>query len=106
MSKDKLAVGALFGAIAGFVTGILIAPKSGKETRTDLKNAALDTKGTVVENAEKAKDAAEKKAGEVKAWGEDVVEDVTGKANDLKTRAEQAVEGAKKGFNTKPKTKK
>ena len=106
MAKGKLAVGALFGAVAGFVTGILLAPKSGKETRNDLKNAALDTKGTVVENAEKAKDAAEKKVNEAKAWSEDVVEDVTDKANELKSRAEQAVEGAKKGFNAKPKTKK
>lgn len=36
----NVAVGALFAAVAGFVAGILTAPKSGKETRTDIKNAA------------------------------------------------------------------
>ncbi len=106
MSKGKIAVGALFGAIAGFVTGVLVAPKSGKETREEIKNKAVTTKDTVVENAEKAKDAAEKKAQEVKAWGEDVVEDVSGKATDLKGRAERAFEGAKKGFSSNSKNKK
>lgn len=36
----NFALGALFAAIAGFVAGILTAPKSGKETRADIKNAA------------------------------------------------------------------
>ena len=106
MANGKLALGAVFGAIAGFVTGVLVAPKSGKETREDLKHVAVSTKDTVVEKAEDAKDLAEKKAKEAKAWGEEVVGDVSGKATEYKSRAEQAVEGAKKGFNSKPKTKK
>mgnify|MGYP001507925177 FL=1 len=36
MSK-KLAFGAIIGAVAGIVAGGLTAPKSGKETRADLK---------------------------------------------------------------------
>ena len=43
MSKDgnkKLALGALFGATVGLITGLLTAPKSGKETRKDIKNTA------------------------------------------------------------------
>jgi len=106
MSKAKIALGATFGAIAGFVTGVLMAPKSGKATREEIKNKATETKDTVVENAEKAKAVAEKKVQEVKTWGEEVVGDVSDKAIDLKDRAEQAVEGAKKGFNSKPKNKK
>lgn len=38
----KFAIGAIFAAIAGYVTGILTAPKSGKETRADIKDAALE----------------------------------------------------------------
>lgn len=37
MSKGKVALGAIIGAAAGVVAGILTAPKSGKETRADLK---------------------------------------------------------------------
>jgi gas vesicle protein len=35
----KLAVGALVAGAAGFVAGLLTAPKSGKETREDIKQA-------------------------------------------------------------------
>jgi gas vesicle protein len=47
MSKDqsgnikKLVVGTTVAAAAGYVAGILTAPKSGKETRGDIKAAAL-----------------------------------------------------------------
>lgn len=40
--SKKLAVGAVVGAAAGFVAGILMAPKSGKETRADLKKGAKE----------------------------------------------------------------
>ena len=36
----KVAVVAGLAAAAGFLTGLLTAPKSGKETRDDIKNAA------------------------------------------------------------------
>lgn len=52
MSKDgtkKLAIGAALGVVTGFVAGILTAPKSGKETRKDIK----DTAGKVTHEAEK-----------------------------------------------------
>ena len=38
-SAKKFAFGALIAAVAGYVTGILTAPKSGKETREDIKSA-------------------------------------------------------------------
>lgn len=34
--------GAVFGAIAGAVAGLLLAPKSGAETREDIKKLALE----------------------------------------------------------------
>jgi gas vesicle protein len=36
----KLAAGALLAGVAGYVAGVLTAPKSGKETRQDIKSAA------------------------------------------------------------------
>lgn len=38
-------------AAAGFVAGILLAPKSGKETRADLKRKAVETKEYVTDQA-------------------------------------------------------
>ena len=37
----KVALGAALAAIAGYLTGILTAPKSGKETRKDIKDTAV-----------------------------------------------------------------
>lgn len=39
----RLAVGALVAAVVGYVAGILTAPKSGKETREDIKRDAKQT---------------------------------------------------------------
>lgn len=36
----KLAIGTLFAAAAGYIAGILTAPKSGKETRDEIKASA------------------------------------------------------------------
>jgi gas vesicle protein len=89
MSKGKFALGAIIGAGAGLVAGILTAPKSGKETRADIKAKASDVKAK-----------ATNRANEAKAKASDVKADVTAKATELKERTERAVEGAKKGFNT------
>lgn len=51
MSK---AVRTALAVAAGFAAGILLAPKSGKETREDIKNKAIE-----------GKEIADKKAGEV-----------------------------------------
>lgn len=37
----KFAIGTLFAAAAGYLAGILTAPKSGKETRKDIKDVAV-----------------------------------------------------------------
>lgn len=39
----KLAVGTMFAAAVGYIAGVLTAPKSGKETRSELKAAANQT---------------------------------------------------------------
>ena len=39
----KLAIGAALSAVAGYIAGILTAPKSGKETREDIKDKAVET---------------------------------------------------------------
>ena len=60
MAKNtgKWAAGAVVAGVAGYVAGILTAPKSGKETREDIKHAAT-----------KAKTEAEKKLKELHSDG-------------------------------------
>jgi gas vesicle protein len=50
-------VNVLAVAAAGFIAGMLLAPKSGKETREDLMNKANDAKKAASEKAEHMKHA-------------------------------------------------
>lgn len=90
MSKGKFAIGALFGAAVGLVAGLLTAPKSGKETRADIKAKASDIKNQAAKTGADLRDKAE-----------DVVDDVKDRAIDLKERTESAAKAAKKGFQKK-----
>jgi gas vesicle protein len=48
-TAKRFALGTLFAAVAGYIAGILTAPKSGKETRAEIK----DTTAKGVNEAEK-----------------------------------------------------
>lgn len=89
-SKSKFAVGALLGAAIGAASGLLLAPKSGKETREDLKK-----------QADKAYKNLEKSGKDVATGAEEAVGRVKHQAEELKDRTERAIDGAKKGFNSK-----
>lgn len=54
MKKQQIVVSTIVAAAAGLVAGLLTAPKSGKETRADIKK-----------RAEEMRDSASDKAGEV-----------------------------------------
>lgn len=87
MSKGKFALGAVFGAIVGGIAALLTAPKSGKETRQDIKNKVDEIKTETT-----------KKAETVKKQAKDVGDDLKDQADTLKKRAENAVKGAREGF--------
>lgn len=52
-NTGKILIAALAGAAAGIVTGLLIAPEKGKETRENLKNAATKYSGQLGEQLSK-----------------------------------------------------
>lgn len=61
MSKDnntgkKLAIGAAIAGVAGYVAGILTAPKSGQETRQDIVDTTTDIKDDVLSQLKQAQD--------------------------------------------------
>jgi gas vesicle protein len=87
-SGSKWALGAAVAGLAGFVAGILTAPKSGKETRTDIKNAALKAKSEAEKDLKVLHSELNKRIGEVRTKGEEL----SGKA---KTEFDVIVEKAK-----------
>jgi gas vesicle protein len=87
MSKGKFALGAIFGALAGVAAGVLAAPKSGKETRQDLKKKADELRG----EADKLKDKYGEKV-------DAVIKDATATVSDLRTKTEKSVKDVRDNF--------
>lgn len=81
VSKKDVAIGALIAGAAGYITGILTAPKSGKETREDIKNAAI-----------KAKKEAERKLKDVNTELNKLIEQAAELAEKSKGKASEEFE--------------
>ena len=86
MKKVLTVLGA---AAAGFAAGILTAPKSGKETRADIKKKAGELKTATVKTAKKAQAAAKDCAEAVKVGAQKVGDVVAGTARTVKADAEK-----------------
>ena len=103
MSKT---INAVIAAAAGFAAGILLAPKSGKETREELRAKALETKGVVDEKASKAtevlKEGAAKAESEARGMADSVrksagtvAAEATYLGNEAKERASRVADKTK-----------
>lgn len=81
---------AIIGAVAaGFTAGILTAPKSGKETRKDLKDKAIKMKADTEKVACKATTAAKDGLSSLKAGSQKVGDAVAETAKDVKGNVEK-----------------
>ena len=103
-TAKKMAVGAAVAAAAGYVAGILTAPKSGKETRQDIKDAAAKTKDEAEKQVKKLHDEiddlaskAKSKAGSLSDKARDEIDILVGKAKESKAKAHELVSGLKSG---------
>jgi gas vesicle protein len=89
----KIAIGAAITAVLGYIAGILTAPKSGKETRSDIKHKAQDTYGV-----------AEKELKKLHTELTDVIDEVSDRITSFKNNKE--VSGAlDKGRDAKQKAR-
>ncbi len=109
----KLAIGALVGAAVGFTAGILTAPKSGKETRKDIKNTA----GKVYREAEKKLKALNNELGELIEKGtilakkggvkaKDELDAALVNAKEAKQKVKEVISAIKSGETDEPELKK
>lgn len=116
MSKGngkKFALGALIGVLAGFVTGILTAPKSGKETRQDIKRTANKffiesekklkaLQGELAVLLERGAKLAKKKSGTAKIKLDLLIK----KANKAQQKTKELISAIKSGETDEPELKK
>lgn len=100
----KFALGAALTAAAGYIAGILTAPKSGAETREDIKNKAVETysaaekelKKLHTELGEALKEFGEK-AGVLKSEGGKKLEEALSKGKDAKEKAREVLSSLHEG---------
>jgi gas vesicle protein len=76
MSKElnSFLKGLATGVVAGAVAGILLAPKSGKETREDIKKFAGEVKEKALDTYQKAEKSLQRKVKSLKALGKKIDE--------------------------------
>lgn len=82
-NANKVATGLLIAGLAGYVAGIMTAPKSGKETRDDIKNGA-----------NRAVDAVEEKYLNLREDIDDLIEIATDKMVSTRGRAKDQLDDA------------
>ncbi len=88
MAKGKFAIGAILGAAAGVVAGLLTAPKAGKDTRDDIKRKADELKYRAGKKADDVKRAARG----LRAETQDVADDVAARAERSVRKAKETIE--------------
>jgi gas vesicle protein len=92
----------LIGLGAGALAGLLLAPKSGKQMRKDLRKGFDDAKDTLGDWADEAKDRVRDASDRVRDVGErvrDVASRGVDLADDLREAAREKVEPLRRAIN-------
>lgn len=89
MKISRIAALLISGFAAGAITGLLIAPESGEDTRKKLAKEGKKARKYAKKKAKEFRDKAEsfkEKAGEFKEKVSEVKENIEGAASDMKKR--------------------
>ncbi|MCX6072598.1 MAG: YtxH domain-containing protein [Chloroflexi bacterium] len=98
-------VGFVVGGLAGAAAALLLAPQSGEETRTLIRDKSIELKGQVESTAADARVKVEGAAADARAKAEKLAHDAKSRAEDLQKRGqvlleEQKARLGKKGSET------
>lgn len=103
-TTKKVIAGALVGLAAGYIAGVLTAPKSGKETREDIKQAGtkaikeIERRLQVVyAQLDEALDIAKARAFDLGERGKKELSELQGKAEDAKHKVSELLHAVKEG---------
>ena len=80
--------GFLVGSVIGVATALLFAPRTGQETRAEIRGKAVELRDRTTETVKDTVSQAKSKANEIK---DTVTDTVRGKAEELKQRGKHAV---------------
>ena len=108
-ATKKIAIGAALAGAVGYITGLLTAPKSGKETREDIADAAWDVRdnveGQLRNVSDELKDLIEQTRTKTIALSSQAREDFNEtvvKAKDAQNKATTILKAAKSGQASDP----
>lgn len=97
-AAGKIVLGTALAAAAGYVAGILTAPKSGKETRQDIKEKAAETYSAAEKELKKLHTElgevlaqAGEKVAELRATGGKKFDEVLHRSNQAKDKAREVL---------------
>ncbi len=91
-------VGFIMGGLVGASVALLIAPQSGEETRTLIREKSIELKDKAVETAEEARLRTEKALDDARARAESAYTEARSRADELsKMTKERATELQKRG---------
>jgi len=95
-------IGFVVGGLAGAVAALLLAPQSGEETRTLIKDKSIELRDMAAEQADMIATKAGKVAGDAKARGKELVGSAGKTANEARARGKELVDSARKAVAKKP----
>ncbi len=108
-NSGKLVVGMFIAGLAGFAAGVLTAPKSGSETRQDIKRTANRVVADLQERIENLREdiddliiIATDKSYELKGRAKNQLDDAIEKAKDARTKASTVAKAVKNGEAEEP----
>jgi gas vesicle protein len=100
----RIAIGSTVAAAAGYVAGILTAPKSGKQTRGDIKQAASESLAAAEKDLKKLHtelgkvlDEAKIKGDKMSAKAKNELSELVEKAQDTKEKVREIISAVHEG---------
>ena len=88
-------IGFVVGGLTGAITALLLAPQSGEETRTLIKDKSLELRDKATESLEEAYAQAEAAAVEARSRFEELAETTKEKADEIQQRGKILLEEQK-----------
>lgn len=87
--------GFFLGGLVGAVASLLLAPQSGEETRTVIRDRSIELKDKAVQSAEDVRIRAEQLSTEARTKAEDLAQQAKVKSDELITKGQQVLEEQK-----------
>lgn len=98
-AAQNFAVGMGTAAVVGVATGMLFAPKSGKEIRGDMKKKAVNTVETIKDTVQKKGEEVKDSAAHTLNYGTDAVKEVGNVIKNMQGKTEGVKKDIKEGYH-------